>query len=31
LILNNVHYTDTNLLIIDEYKRKMNRDRTEFN
>lgn len=31
LILNNVHYTDTNLLIIDELKSKMNRDRTEFN
>jgi hypothetical protein len=31
LILNNEHYTDANLLIIDDLKSKMNRGRTEFN
>lgn len=30
LILNNEHYTDDNILIIDQAKRKMNRARTEF-
>ena len=31
LILNNEHYTDANLLIIEDLKSKMNRGRTEFN
>ena len=31
LILSNEHYTDANLLVIDHYKSKMNRARTEFN
>lgn len=31
LILNNEHYTDANLLVIDNLKSKMNRGRTEFN
>jgi hypothetical protein len=31
LILSNEHYTDANLLLIDDLKSKMNRARTEFN
>jgi hypothetical protein len=31
LILNNEHYTDANLLIINDYKSNMNRGRTKFN
>ena len=31
LILNNEHYTDANLLVLDHLKSKMNRGRTEFN
>ena len=31
LILSNEHYTDANLLVIDQLKSKMNRGRTEFN
>ena len=31
LLLNNEHYTDANLILIDEYKNKMNRARIEFN